>query len=72
MSKIQQKIYCTKYPVAADKKLLLIMTEPTQKQNLTPLLARRTIEDIKEGGKGKPTTRCSKSIFLKLRIVHPS
>ena len=42
------------------------MTEPTQKQNLTPLVARRKIEDIKEGESGK---RCSKSIFLKLRIV---
>ena len=45
------------------------MTEPTQKQNLTPLVARRKTEDIKEGKSGKPTTRCSKSIFLKLRIV---
>ena len=42
------------------------MTEPTQKQNLTPLVARRKIEDIKEGESGKSTTRCSKKHFFEV------
>lgn len=46
------------------------MTEPTQKQNLTPLVARGTIEDIKEGKRGKPTTQFSKSICFE--VVHCS